>query len=101
MGARLTVRKQALWTLGLVALALLLSACSSEATQDTLQPVGEVAKQQKALFETTYGERSADVQRISDKPDTRAAYGDVDLDIDCKGVDSRKGTGPEHRHHAH
>jgi cytochrome c oxidase subunit 2 len=50
MGARLTVRKQALWTLGLVALALLLSACSSEATQDTLQPVGEVAKQQKALF---------------------------------------------------
>ena len=44
------MRKTALWTLGLVALGLLLAACSPNATQDTLQPVGDVAKQQKALF---------------------------------------------------
>ncbi|MDP2307359.1 MAG: hypothetical protein Q8P18_15140 [Pseudomonadota bacterium] len=36
-------------------------------------------EQQKSLFETTYGEMSTDVQRISDKPDTQEAYGDVDL----------------------
>lgn len=37
-------------------------------------------EQQKALFETTYGDMAADVQRISSKSDTRAAYGEVDLD---------------------
>jgi cytochrome c oxidase subunit II len=44
------VRKKALWTLGLVASGLLLTACAQNAGQDTLEPVGDVAKQQKALF---------------------------------------------------
>lgn len=44
------MRKKALWTLGLVAAGLLLAACAPNAGQDTLQPVGDVAKQQKALF---------------------------------------------------
>lgn len=45
------MRKTALWTLGLVALGLLLSACSPDTpTQSTLDPVGDVATQQKALF---------------------------------------------------
>ena len=44
------MRKKALWTLGLVAVGLLLAACAPNAGQDTLKPVGEVAKQQKALF---------------------------------------------------
>jgi len=35
--------------------------------------------QQHALFEATYAEMSGDVQRISDKPDTVAAYGELDL----------------------
>ncbi|MDP2315602.1 MAG: hypothetical protein Q8P41_22070 [Pseudomonadota bacterium] len=47
------------------------------ANKDALAEVSP--EQQKKLFETTYGEMSADVQRISDKPDTQAAYGDVDL----------------------
>ncbi len=43
--------------------------------------LGEITSgQQKSLFETTYGEMAGDVQRISDKKDTRAAYGEVDLD---------------------
>ena len=44
------VRKKALLTLGLVAVGLLLAACAPNAGQDPLKPVGEVAKQQKALF---------------------------------------------------
>ncbi len=44
------MRKKALWTLGLIAVALLLAACAPNAGQDTLKPVGDVAKQQKALF---------------------------------------------------
>jgi len=44
------VRKTAPVTLGLIAVGLMLTACSPDATQDTLQPVGDVAKQQKALF---------------------------------------------------
>lgn len=44
------MRKKALWTLGLVAVGLLLAACAPNAGQDPLKPVGEVAKQQKALF---------------------------------------------------
>ena len=45
------VRKKSLWVLGLLALALVLAACSApNACQDTLKPVGEVAKQQKSLF---------------------------------------------------
>jgi cytochrome c oxidase subunit 2 len=44
------VRKKSLWTLGLAAVGLLLAACAPNAGQDTLQPVGDVAKQQKALF---------------------------------------------------
>ena len=44
------MRKKALWTLGIVAAGLLLAACAPNAGQDTLQPVGDVAKQQKALF---------------------------------------------------
>jgi cytochrome c oxidase subunit 2 len=44
------VRKKSLWTLGLIAVGLLVTACAPNAGQDTLQPVGDVAKQQKALF---------------------------------------------------
>ena len=44
------MRKKALWTLGLAVLGLLLGACAQNAGQDTLDPVGDVAKQQKALF---------------------------------------------------
>lgn len=44
------MRKKVLWTLGSIAGGLLLAACAPNATQDTLQPVGDVAKQQKALF---------------------------------------------------
>ncbi len=44
------MRKKSLWTLGLIAVGLLLAACSPDASQDTLKPVGDVAKQQKALF---------------------------------------------------
>ena len=43
------MRKKALWTLGLLASGLL-AACASDAGQDTLQPVGDVAKEQKAIF---------------------------------------------------
>ncbi|MFN7144562.1 MAG: hypothetical protein ACK4YP_12360, partial [Myxococcota bacterium] len=42
--------------------------------------LGEITSgQQKTLFDSTYGEMAGDVQRISDKKDTRAAYGEVDL----------------------
>lgn len=48
-----------------------------ENNKDTLAEI--TPEQQKTLFESTYGEMATDVQRISDKPDTQAAYGDVDL----------------------
>ena len=38
------------WFLGLLALGLLLTACAPNASQDPLQPVGDVAKQEKNLF---------------------------------------------------
>ena len=44
------MRKKSLWTLGLAAAGFLLAACAPNAGQDTLQPVGDVAKQQKDLF---------------------------------------------------
>ena len=44
------MRKKVLWALGSIAAGLLLAACAPNATQDTLQPVGDVAKEQKALF---------------------------------------------------
>jgi cytochrome c oxidase subunit II len=44
------VRNKALIGCGLLAAAFVLAACATDAPQDTLDPVGEVAKQQKALF---------------------------------------------------
>jgi cytochrome c oxidase subunit II len=44
------VRKKVLWAFGLAALAVLATACAPNATQSTLKPVGDVAKQQKDLF---------------------------------------------------
>lgn len=44
------MRKKVLWALGSTAMGLLLAACAPNAGQDTLQPVGDVAEQQKALF---------------------------------------------------
>jgi cytochrome c oxidase subunit 2 len=45
------VRRRVCWALGLAALGLLLAACSApDATQSTLDPVGDVAQQQKNLF---------------------------------------------------
>jgi cytochrome c oxidase subunit II len=49
------VRKKLLWVLGFAALALVLASCSApNATQSTLKPVGEVAKQQKSLFDMVF-----------------------------------------------
>jgi cytochrome c oxidase subunit 2 len=48
------VRKRFLWALGLAALGLLLAACAPNASQSTLEPVGEVAKQQKSLFVSVF-----------------------------------------------
>jgi len=44
------LRKRVLWVVGLIAAALLLGACSSHATQDTLKPQGTYAREIKALF---------------------------------------------------
>ena len=44
------LRKRVLWVLGLAALALLLSACASNASQDSLKPAGPFARTIKDLF---------------------------------------------------
>lgn len=49
-GERGTVRRKVLWALGPLALALLLAACSPNASQDTLQPKGPTAQAEKDLF---------------------------------------------------
>ncbi|HEY6567125.1 MAG TPA: cytochrome c oxidase subunit II [Actinomycetota bacterium] len=49
------MRKKLPWVLGLATLTLVLAACSApNATQSTLKPVGEVAKQQKNLFDMVF-----------------------------------------------
>jgi cytochrome c oxidase subunit II len=45
-----TVRKRLLWATAALGLLLLLGACSSEATQDSLQPQGPYARELKDLF---------------------------------------------------
>lgn len=49
-----------------------------QANRDQLQEISP--ELQHSLFETTYAEMSGDVQRISNKADTVAAYGDLDLE---------------------
>jgi cytochrome c oxidase subunit 2 len=48
------VRKKVLLVLGLMALAVLFSACAPNATQDSLQPAGPYAEQPKTLFERVF-----------------------------------------------
>jgi cytochrome c oxidase subunit II len=49
-GVRATVRRKAIWALGLTASALLLAACAPHASQSTLRPAGPTAAEEKNLF---------------------------------------------------
>jgi cytochrome c oxidase subunit II len=49
-GGKGTLRKRVSWVIGLAALTLLLAACASHASQDTLKPQGTYAREIKNLF---------------------------------------------------
>jgi cytochrome c oxidase subunit 2 len=49
-GGNGTLRKRVSWVVGLAALTLLLAACASHASQDTLKPQGTYAREIKDLF---------------------------------------------------
>ncbi len=49
------MRKKVIWVLGLVTLAIAFAACAPHATQDTLQPAGPFAREEKNLFVPVFG----------------------------------------------
>ena len=52
------VRKKALWVLGLIAVAVVLAACSPNNQQDSLDPKGPYAQKIDTLFQPVFWSRS-------------------------------------------
>src|SRR5262245_4241580 len=50
IGRGRVVRRRSLWVLALVALTLLLTACSNDLPQDTFDPAGQPAQEQKGIL---------------------------------------------------